>query len=87
MERLTNGWSQIKSSLPEQLVDPEKKWLRTYFKAQEALSVKDFNKARKIFTRLNNIEGYNSFEDHNQNLFMLIDVAVRGQTNRSLKIS
>ncbi|PIU71972.1 hypothetical protein COS80_00335 [Candidatus Woesebacteria bacterium CG06_land_8_20_14_3_00_39_27] len=85
MERSVSKWSEINSSI--QVDDDRKKWLRSYFKAQEALAAKDFSKARKIFTRLNKIEGYNDFEDNNQNLFMLIDIAVRGKTNRSLKIS
>jgi hypothetical protein len=60
------------------------KWLRSYYRAQLAISNQDLPGAYKIFARLDKIKEYGDFEKNHPCIFRQIDLTIRGKTNRDI---
>jgi hypothetical protein len=78
-------WGKIEERLPEDITDEQKLWVKNYFEAQVAFSQRDSVEAYKIFSRLDDNDGYLAFEDGNPSLFAAIDIAVRKKSNRKVE--
>ncbi|MFC1625444.1 hypothetical protein ACFL1Q_00175 [Patescibacteria group bacterium] len=89
MERYvtTGNWGVVESLLPAEVDEKQKGWLKSYFNAQIAVADKKFERAYRIFHKLDNTEGFNDFEVENESLFAAIDIAVRKTTNRDVEPS
>ncbi len=82
-EQIAAGyWEKINERLPSHLIDKQKTWIKNYFQAQVAFSQSDSTEAYKIFTRLNNEEGFPVFKKIHPEYFATMEMVARGKTNR-----
>jgi hypothetical protein len=82
------SWSDIVGLLPENLKTdyPDQfRSIRSYFRMQLHLAEGRKTKAGRISEGLAHREGFEDFEDANQELFAAIEVAVRGETKRRVE--
>ncbi len=75
-------WVTIQTLLPEDLAEGEMRLLKSYYRAQLKIVHGQKKKAGKLLDRLDNICGFQDLEENRGELFKVIDLAVRGETNR-----
>lgn len=75
-------WGEMKSFLPNSLKEGEMNLVHGYFKAQLKIAEGNVKKADKIFDALDKINGFQRLENEREDVFINIDIAVRGSTNR-----
>jgi len=75
-----HDWGEMSSFLPSDIVAESERFLRAYFKAQLFLQEGKRVKAKRLFSGLDRTTGYSDFEDSNQDVLRIIDLAVRGES-------
>lgn len=81
-------WKEMKLILDSNINDHNKRYLLLYFHAQRNIVNGDIRKAREKFSRMDKwaerevYKNFSGFEDVNEEILSMIDLAVRGETQR-----
>lgn len=84
-QKKVKDWGEMKSYLPNSLTGGELNLIRGYFRAQLRIAGKQLNKAEDIFKALDKKSEFKELENRREDVFITIDMAVRGSTNRGKK--
>lgn len=76
------SWSEMQIYINRSLPNPTRKILRSYTRAQTDIAVGRKTRAKQLLNILDKRFHLEECEMENSQLFRLIDIAVRGQSNR-----
>jgi len=78
------SFGEMQAILPNSLRESEINFLEVYFRLQKRIVEGRMIKARTISDGLRKKTGWSEFEENHEDLLTIIDMAVRGNTNRLL---
>ncbi|HJX46173.1 MAG TPA: hypothetical protein VJ399_03345 [Patescibacteria group bacterium] len=78
------GWGDMRHILDSKICPDNERFLHVYFRSQLFIAEGKPTKAKRLFNLLSHWTGFDKFEENpkNQEALSLIDLAVRGDTNR-----